>query len=49
MKIIPAFDVYGILVDPSGIAKHLAHDLDVQAADFANLWREKQLEPTHEN
>jgi len=26
------------------MAKPLAHDLGVEAADFANLWREKQLE-----
>src|ERR1700758_1421493 len=44
MKMTLAFDVYGTLVDPSRMAKHLAHDLGVKAADFANLWREKQLE-----
>lgn len=44
MKITLAFDVYGTLVDPSGFAKHLAHYLGIQAADFANLRTEKQLE-----
>ena len=44
MKITLAFDVYGTLVDPSGMAKHLADDLGIEAASFANLWREKQLE-----
>jgi 2-haloacid dehalogenase len=44
MKTTLAFDVYGTLVDPFGMAKHLAHDLGAKAADFANCWREKQLE-----
>jgi 2-haloacid dehalogenase len=44
MNITRAFDVYGTLVDPVGMAKHLARDLGSQAAEFANLWREKQLE-----
>jgi 2-haloacid dehalogenase len=39
-----AFHVYGTLVDPFGMAKHLAHDLGAKAANFANCWREKQLE-----
>jgi 2-haloacid dehalogenase len=44
MKITLAFDVYGTLVDPSGMATHLAHDLGVRATEFADCWREKQLE-----
>jgi len=44
MKITLAFDVYGTLVDPSGMAKHLAEDLGIEAASFADFWREKQLE-----
>jgi 2-haloacid dehalogenase len=44
VKITLGFDVYGTLVDPSGMAKHLAHDLGVEAANFADFWREKQLE-----
>src|SRR5258708_12199858 len=43
MKITLAFDVYGTLVDPSGMAKHLADDLGIPAS-FADFWREKQLE-----
>jgi 2-haloacid dehalogenase len=39
-----AFDVYGTLVDPSGMAKHLTNNLGAKAADFAAFWREKQLE-----
>jgi 2-haloacid dehalogenase len=44
MKITLAFDVYGTLVDTSGMAKHLAHDLGAKATEFAGCWREKQLE-----
>jgi 2-haloacid dehalogenase len=44
VKITLGFDVYGTLVDPSGMAKHLALDLGVEAANFADFWREKQLE-----
>jgi 2-haloacid dehalogenase len=44
MKITLAFDVYGTLVDPSAMAKHLAHDVGTKADDFAGFWREKQLE-----
>ena len=35
MKITLGFDVYGTLVDPSGMAKHLADDLGSEAASFA--------------
>jgi 2-haloacid dehalogenase len=44
MKITLAFDVYGTLVDPFGMAKPLAHDLGAKATEFADCWREKQLE-----
>jgi 2-haloalkanoic acid dehalogenase, type II len=44
MKITLAFDVYGTLVDPSGMAKPLADDLGAKATEFADCWREKQLE-----
>ena len=44
MNITLGFDVYGTLVDPSGMAKHLADDLGSEAASFAEFWREKQLE-----
>jgi 2-haloacid dehalogenase len=39
-----AFDVYGTLVDPSGMAKHLTNNLGTKAADFVAFWRDKQLE-----
>jgi 2-haloacid dehalogenase len=44
MNMTLAFDVYGTLVDPSGIAKYLTDDLGPKAAEFANFWRERQLE-----
>src|SRR5580704_7344772 len=44
MKITLAFDVYGTLVDPSAMAKHLADELGTKAGEFADFWREKQLE-----
>jgi 2-haloacid dehalogenase len=43
MKIRLAFDVYGALVDPA-MANYLADDLGEEAADFADVWREQQLE-----
>lgn len=39
-----AFDVYGTLVDPAGIAAQLRTDLGEAADGFASVWREKQLE-----
>jgi len=44
MKTTLAFDVYGTLVDPSGMADHLSADLGARATEFADCWREKQLE-----
>jgi 2-haloacid dehalogenase len=41
-----AFDVYGTLVDPLGIAIALRAHLGDAAGAFAQLWREKQLEYT---
>jgi len=41
-----AFDVYGTLVDPLGIAIELRVHLGNDAGAFAQLWREKQLEYT---
>jgi len=38
------FDVYGTLVDPLGMQRHLRALLGGQAGPFAALWREKQLE-----
>jgi 2-haloacid dehalogenase len=44
MKVTLAFDVYGTLVNPAGMADHLAQDVGVNAGAFSALWREKQLE-----
>ncbi|MDQ2783713.1 MAG: haloacid dehalogenase type II [Chloroflexota bacterium] len=40
------FDVYGTLVDPLEMQRHLRVLLGGQAGSFAALWREKQLEYT---
>jgi len=40
------FDVYGTLVDPMEMQRHLRALLGGQAGPFAALWREKQLEYT---
>jgi 2-haloacid dehalogenase len=39
-----AFDVYGTLVDTAGVSTALAAHTGERAAEFARLWREKQLE-----
>lgn len=39
-----AFDVYGTLVDPTGIVDLLREDLGEAAPAFADRWRSKQLE-----
>lgn len=44
MKVTLAFDVYGTLVNPAGMAGHLARDVGGNAAAFTALWRDKQLE-----
>lgn len=44
MQITYAFDVYGTLIDPMGIADRLAEELGEEAAEVAARWREKQLE-----
>lgn len=45
MKTTLAFDVYGTLVNPAGMTRHLADDIGASAAPaFVGLWREKQLE-----
>lgn len=38
------FDVYGTLVDPLGLDRHLEPLTGTRAAEFAGLWRTKQLE-----
>lgn len=40
------FDIYGTLVDPLEMERHLRALLGGQAGPFAALWREKQLEYT---
>lgn len=40
------FDIYGTLVDPLEMQRHLRGLLGEQAEPFAALWREKQLEYT---
>jgi 2-haloacid dehalogenase len=44
MKSAIAFDVYGTLVDPLGMADYLTSLVGDQADRFAELWRAKQLE-----
>jgi len=44
MKITLAFDVYGTLIDTSGIAIELEDLVGKQAQAFAERWRDKQLE-----
>src|SRR4051812_11312586 len=39
-----AFDVYGTLVDPIGIARALAAIVPTDATRIAEIWRQKQLE-----
>ena len=39
-----AFDVYGTLIDTSGVALALQQHVGERANAFAGLWREKQLE-----
>ena len=39
-----AFDVYGTLIDPLGIATALRPFVGDQAPEFARTWRDKQLE-----
>lgn len=44
MKMHLAFDVYGTLVDPQGMADKLRDDVGDAAAGVSQLWRQKQLE-----
>ena len=39
-----AFDVYGTLIDPIGIARALASIVPAEATRIAEIWRQKQLE-----
>jgi 2-haloacid dehalogenase len=38
MKITLAFDVYGTLVDPSCMAKHLADEVGTKAGELSPFW-----------
>jgi 2-haloacid dehalogenase len=44
MAITLGFDVYGTLIDTSGVAVALKKHIGERAVAFAGLWREKQLE-----
>ncbi len=44
MAITLAFDVYGTLIDTTGITTALKNYVGEQASAFSSLWREKQLE-----
>ena len=44
MTVTLAFDVYGTLIDPLGIARDLESVAGSEAGRFAVIWREKQLE-----
>lgn len=46
MAVILGFDVYGTLIDISGMVKILEQHIGKDAAKFSKLWREKQLEYT---
>lgn len=46
MKTTLALDVYGTLIDPSGIVTALQQHADERAPLFAQIWRDKQLEYT---
>jgi len=41
-----AFDVYGTLIDITGVTKLLGTMIGDRATEFSNLWRQKQLEYT---
>lgn len=45
MTITLGFDIYGTLIDPYGVTTKLAEYTD-QSAEFARIWRDKQLEYT---
>jgi len=44
MSVTLAFDVYGTLIDPQGVVVVLERWVGDLAEDFAQTWREKQLE-----
>jgi 2-haloacid dehalogenase len=44
MQTTLAFDVYGTLIDPFGISTRLRDYVGDQAPQFAQIWRDKQIE-----
>ncbi len=46
MSVIVAFDIYGTLIDPHGIAVELQQLIGEKAPEFSRHWRDKQLEYT---
>lgn len=46
MNPILAFDIYGTLIDTHGVIVELQKLIGDRAADFSQLWRDKQLEYT---
>lgn len=46
MTIALAFDIYGTLIDPHGVATELQNHVGDQVGEFSRVWREKQLEYT---
>lgn len=46
MPLVLVFDVYGTLVDTSGVTATLMRHVGAEAVPFARAWREKQLEYT---
>ena len=44
MPITLAFDVYGTLIDTSGVIVELKKHIGDKAPEFSRIWREKQLE-----
>jgi 2-haloacid dehalogenase len=39
-----AFDIYGTVIDPEGMAEHLEKAFGAEAKEATQLWREKQIE-----
>ncbi len=46
MSVALAFDIYGTLIDPHGVIEQLRAHVGERAADFSQVWRDKQLEYT---
>jgi 2-haloacid dehalogenase len=44
VKTILAFDVYGTLIDTAGVVSELRKTVGDRAAEFSQVWRDKQLE-----